>query len=215
MPSLPAPLPDDPLPLVVQWLADAHRDTGQRNPDAMALATSDSDGRPAVRMVLLKSVSAEHGYGVFYTNRQSRKGREIDANPRAAGVLYWEALGRQLRLEGRIVSSPDPESDAYYATRPVGSQVNAWVSRQSTPLSAFTELQRRVENKTRELASLGRIPRPPFWGGYRLWFDAVEFWVEGRDRFHERARYERTLPTVELDATPVVAGAWRHELLQP
>ncbi|HEY5565692.1 MAG TPA: pyridoxamine 5'-phosphate oxidase [Gammaproteobacteria bacterium] len=215
MPSLPAPLPDDPLPLMVLWLADAHRDAAQRNPGAMALATSDRDGRPAVRMVLLKSVSAEHGYGVFYTNRKSRKGRDIDANPRAAGALYWEPLGRQLRLEGRVVASPDAESDAYYATRPVGSQVNAWVSRQSAPLSTFVELERRAEHKKRELMSLGGLPRPPFWGGYRLWFDAIEFWVEGPDRFHERARYERTLSGAEREPTAIVAGAWRHELLEP
>jgi pyridoxamine 5'-phosphate oxidase len=215
MRSLPDPPPEDPLPLVVQWLADATRDAGQRNPGAMALATADGDGRPAVRMVLLKSVSAEHGYGVFYTNGRSRKGRELDANPRAAGALYWEPLGRQLRLEGRVVRSPDPESDAYYASRPVGSQVNAWVSRQSAPLTTFAELQRRIDEKKRELASLGRIPRPPFWSGYRLWFDSIEFWVEGPDRFHERVRYERALSGPELEPTAPVAGAWRHELLQP
>jgi pyridoxamine 5'-phosphate oxidase len=215
MQSLPDPLPDDPLPLVALWLADAARDDAQRNSTAMALATADRNGRPAVRMVLLKSVSAELGCGVFYTNRASRKGRELDANPRAAGTLYWERLGRQLRVEGRVSSSPDAESDAYYATRPVGSQINAWVSRQSAPVATYAELQRRCERKTRELRGVERIPRPPFWGGYRLWFEAVEFWVEGRDRFHERVRYERPLPSGELGPAPRAAGAWRHELLEP
>lgn len=209
---LPAPLPDDPLPLVQVWLEEAARASMQRNFGAMALATADASGRPAVRMVLLKHVSVEHGYGVFYTHRRSRKGRELDANPRAAGVLYWERLGRQLRLEGRTAVSPDAESDAYFASRPFGSRINAWVSAQSEPIEAFEALTRRAEEKTRSLAGSDDVPRPAFWGGYRLWLEAVELWVEGSNRFHERVRYERTLPADLRLASPV---PWRRTLLQP
>ena len=210
---LPTPLPDDPLPLVQAWLDDAARDGTQHNPGAMALATADASARPAVRMVLLKSVCVELGFAVFYTNRRSRKGRELEANPRAAGALYWERLGRQLRLEGRAAVSPDAESDAYFATRPLGSQINAWASAQSEPLAAFAELERRADVKMRELAGAKHVQRPPFWGGYRLWLDAVEFWVAGRDRFHERVRYERPLAG-ELPVAPS-SERWRRTLLQP
>lgn len=209
---LPTPLPDDPLPLVRAWLGDAARDGGQRNHGAMAIATADASGRPSVRMVLLKAISVEHGYAVFYTHRRSRKGRELDANPRAAGVLYWERLGRQLRLEGRTAVSPDAESDAYFDTRPLGSRINAWVSAQSEPLDTLAELHRRAQAKTLEHAASKRLPRPPFWGGYRLWLDAIELWVEGEDRFHERVRYERELGEDPAASAP---GAWRRMLLQP
>jgi pyridoxamine 5'-phosphate oxidase len=212
--GFPTPAPDDPLPLARDWLEAAAR-SSQRNPSAMALATAAPEHGPSVRMVLLKSLSVSRGYGVFYTHRNSRKGRELAANPRAAGVLYWEPLGRQLRLEGRIVRSPDAESDAYFASRPIGSQINAWVSAQSEPIAAFTDLDQRIEAKTREMKGTMSLPRPPHWGGYRLWFDAVEFWVEGRDRFHERVRYERALDMPNDDESELRAGNWNHRLLQP
>lgn len=214
MGRLPDPIPDDPLPLARQWLDEAAR-SGQRNPAAMALATAATNRRPSVRIVLLKSLSVDRGYGVFYSHRESRKGREIADNPWAAGVLYWEPLGRQLRFEGRVGHSPDPESDAYFATRPAGSQINAWVSAQSQPIASFAELERRIERKTRELPSSGGLPRPPYWGGYRLWLDAVEFWVEGPDRFHERVRYERRLDLGNHAESQFLAGTWNHRLLQP
>ena len=214
MPRLPDPPHDEPLGLVLQWLDDGARDAGQRNPAAMALATADADGRPSVRLVLLKSVSTEGGYGVFYTNRQSRKGLELGVNPRAAGALYWERLGRQLRLEGPVAPSPDDESDAYYATRPHGSRINAWVSAQSRPIDAHAELRERAETKARELATATQIPRPPFWGGYRLWFEVVEFWMEGADRLHERLCYRRALTALD-HGRGFAAGPWRSQLLQP
>lgn len=215
MRRLPDPLPDDPLPLAGLWLADAGRNGAQRNPDAMALATADRRGAPSVRMVLLKSLSQGSGYAVFYTSRESRKGAELDANPRAAGVLYWEKLGRQLRLEGRVTRSPDAESDAYFATRPIESRVSAWASAQSQPLAEFAMLEQRAAEKSRELVAAAPIPRPPYWGGYRLWLDAIEFWIEGVHRLHERVRYERELAPAAGPDTGLRAGAWRHALLQP
>jgi len=217
MANLPEPLPDDPLPLVRQWLADAEALAAARNPSAMALATSDGRGRPSVRMVLLRGLSAEDGYGVFYTHRHSRKGRELAAEPRAAGALYWEPLGRQLRLEGPVVPSPEAESDAYFATRPLGSQVNAWISAQSAPLESLEELRARADRKKRDLAASAPLARPHAWGGYRLWFDGIEFWVEGADRCHERVRYERTLTSAGAGASAAafIGGPWRRERLQP
>jgi pyridoxamine 5'-phosphate oxidase len=166
-------------------------------------------------MVLLKALSVSCGYGVFYTHKNSRKGRELASNPRAAGVLYWEPLGRQLRLEGCIVQSPDSESDTYFQTRPIGSQINAWVSEQSEPIAAFADLEQRIAAQTRDLKIAMKLPRPPHWGGYRLWFDAVEFWIEGRDRFHERVRYERHVEMPNVGESELRTGSWSHRLLQP
>jgi pyridoxamine 5'-phosphate oxidase len=173
--------------------------SGRRNANAMALATNDSAGRPSVRMVLLKEL-APAGYAVFYTNYGSRKAGELAQTSRAAAVLYWEQIGKQVRFEGPVVRSPAAESDAYFMSRHWRSQVNAWSSEQSRPLSDPMELERRA---ARKLAELGLptsgadpkrpLPRPEFWGGYRLWFDSVELWAEGADRFHERLLYSRLL----------------------
>jgi pyridoxamine 5'-phosphate oxidase len=217
--ALPPSLPEDPLPLALGWLADAAELT-RRNTNAMALATRDERGRPSVRMVLLKELAPE-GYAVFYTNYGSRKAAEL-ATGRAAAVLYWDELGRQLRFEGVVVRSPAEESDAYFATRPWRSQVNAWSSRQSQPLPDPAELTRRAAAKSAELGMAGdaheppagrRLPRPEFWGGYRLWLDALELWVEGADRFHERWRYARAL-AAGADAA-FRTGPWSRQRLQP
>jgi pyridoxamine 5'-phosphate oxidase len=215
--SLLAEAPADPLPLAAAWLRMA--DDGRRNPHAMALATSDADARPSVRMVLLKELSVPEGYAVFYTNYGSRKAIELCSTHRAAGVLYWEGLGRQLRFEGPIVRSPAAESDAYFATRPWRSQVNAWSSEQSQPLDDLGELIARSAERARELGvdpdrgPSRPVPRPDSWGGFRLWLDAVEFWIEGVDRFHERVRYTRQLEPI--DAYAFRSGPWTHQRLQP
>jgi pyridoxamine-phosphate oxidase len=216
---LPVSPPADPLPLARAWLAEAAGLT-RRNTNAMALATRDAQGRPSVRMVLLKGLDPQ-GYGVFYTNYGSRKASEL-ATGRAAAVLYWDEIGRQLRFEGAVVRSPLPESDAYFATRPWRSQLNAWSSRQSQPIADPAELERRAAALAAELGvhapgdepAPGRgLPRPEFWGGYRLWFDALEFWVEGTDRFHERLRYRRELG--ETRGASFDAGSWSWDRLQP
>lgn len=218
MPPLLTSPPDDPVPTAAEWLAAAEA-LGRRNANAVALATTDAAGRPSVRMVLLKEL-APAGYGVFYTNYGSRKATELAATHRAAGVLYWHELGRQIRFEGVVVRSPAAESDAYFATRPWRSQLNAWSSEQSRPLADPAELERRaakiVAERAADAASGDRakpLPRPDFWGGYRLWFDAVELWIEGEDRFHERLRYERRLDA--RDEHSFTAGRWRRQRLQP
>jgi pyridoxamine 5'-phosphate oxidase len=216
MSRLPSPPPDDPVPTAQRWL-EAATAAGRRNPNAMALATT-SGGRPSVRMVLLKSIDAR-GYVVFYTNYGSRKAAELDAAGRAAAVLYWEELGYQVRFEGAVVRSPAAESDSYFASRPWRSQLNAWASAQSQPIDDFALLEARAAERARELGfdpaaePAGGLPRPAFWGGYRLWLDAVELWAEGADRFHERLRYTRTL--TRSAAADFSADAWTAQRLQP
>ena len=160
-----------------------------RNPNAMALATAGSDGRPTIRTVLLKGID-ERG-AVFFTNRNSRKGRALEANNRAALVMYWDALDRQVNLEGRVTPVADEESDAYFATRPVASQVAAWASRQSEPAGTRAELEGAALEAARRYRG-GPVPRPPHWGGYRISLDRLEFWQGRRDRMHDRLRFKLT-----------------------
>lgn len=211
MASLLIPPPEDPVRAAADWLGEAEA-VGRRNANAMALASVDARGRPAARMVLLKELAPE-GYAVFYTNYASRKGSELLATGRAAGVLYWHELGRQVRFEGPVVRSPDAESDAYFATRPFASQVNAWSSEQSRPLMDPATLEERAAKIIGSQGAGGSLPRPSFWGGFRLWLEAVELWVEGRDRFHARVRYERKLEP--KDRFSFEAGRWTWQRLQP
>lgn len=219
---LPVELPNDPMPFVDAWLAWANADSGLRNPNAMALATADPGALPSVRMVLLKSVDPQ-GFGVFYTHYGSAKSRDANANPHGAGVLYWDALGRQLRLEGPLVKSPRAESDRYFASRPTLSQINAIVSQQSQPVADREMLERQSATLAADhdiaLTDMsvanepGNLPRPANWGGYRLWFNAVELWTEGKGRFHDRLRFEREL---NLSGNEVRrAGPWQATRLQP
>jgi pyridoxamine 5'-phosphate oxidase len=210
---LPVP-PDDPLPTAIRWLDEAEA-LGRRNANAIALATTDRTGRPSVRMVLAKDL-VPAGYLVFYTNYGSRKAAELETTGRAAAVLYWHERGRQIRFEGVVVRSPAAESDAYFATRPRQSQLSAWSSEQSRPLSDPAELERRAARIVAERggsSSQQPLPRPEFWGGYRLWIDALELWVEGAHRFHERVRYERRLEPTNPHS--FVADSWRWQRLQP
>ena len=194
-----------------QWLGEAEA-LGRRNANAMALATVDAAGRPSARMVLLKEL-APLGYAVFYTNYGSRKSAELLATSRAAGVLYWHELGRQVRFEGPVVRSPEAESDAYFATRPLASQINAWSSEQSRPLPDPAALEERAAKVASTKPAARGLARPDFWGGFRLWLESVELWVEGRDRFHERVRYER--PLEARDANTFETGRWTWQRLQP
>ncbi len=202
METLPRPAPDDPLPLAARWLADA-RACVPKNPWAMALASSGPGGRPAVRYVLLKALATDAAYLVFFTNYGSRKAPELEANG-GAGALYWPAAGRQLRFEGTIERSPAAESDTYFASRARLSQLNAWASAQSQPIGAPEEMAARLDELAARFPEGGPVPRPDGWGGYRLHIEAVEFWAEGADRFHERLRYERRAD-----------GHWQPAWLQP
>lgn len=220
---LPEPLPADPLGWVSDWLRHAWAKRTQPNPNAMVLATVDASGRPSARVVLCKDVVASPGYLSFYTNYASRKGRELEANPRAAIVMHWDALHRQVRIEGHVVRAPEAESDAYFASRPWQRRIGAWASAQSEPVNSHEDLVASVAATAQRFGAPVPgpedgpdpgvvIPRPPHWGGFHLWADAVELWVEGESRIHDRVRYERVLSG---NAAPFFATPWQHTLLQP
>jgi pyridoxamine 5'-phosphate oxidase len=177
----------DPLEVFASWY-DAALRTGAPFPDAMALATATLDGRPSVRTVLYKGVRA--GGIEFFTNYESRKGRELDENPRAAVVFHWPALGRQVRMEGGVERLSRDESARYFASRPRDSQLSACVSPQSRPITSRAELERHVAELE---ASLGTqlVTCPEFWGGYRLRPDLIEFWVNRSGRLHDRSEYRK------------------------
>lgn len=226
VPRLPKELPSDPLQWVKDWLDEAFAKKTQRNPHSMTCVTVDSESRPTARMVLCKDIVPEPGYVVFYTNYKSDKSRHIANNPHVALVFHWDALGRQVRLEGQAVRSPDAESDEYFASRDWVSQIGAWGSDQSALLESRSALIAQVRDRSmqlgvnavknlRSIAAADRnvIPRPSHWGGYRVWVRRVELWIEGRDRIHDRARWERTLePEGETSFT---TGEWSSTRLQP
>jgi pyridoxamine 5'-phosphate oxidase len=155
---------------------------------AATLATADLEGRPSARIVLVKQVD-DQGFS-FFTNRDSRKGRELAQNPWAALCFFWPSIVRQVRIEGRVAAVGDEESDVYFATRPRGSQVGAWASRQSYPIPSRAALEERVRH-VEERFGEGAIPRPPFWGGYRLRAQRIEFWRGRESRLHDRQLFER------------------------
>jgi len=174
----------DPLAVFHKWFEDA-RAAGVEVPEAMTVATADADGRPSARMLLLKSAD-ERGF-TFFTGYESRKGRELAANPRAALVFYWRPLGRQVRVEGTVRRLSEEESDAYWATRPPRSRAAAAASRQSEPIDGRAELETEFER----LLPGDEVPRPGRWGGYLLEPDAIELWQHRDDRLHERLRFTR------------------------
>jgi pyridoxamine 5'-phosphate oxidase len=222
--TLPEPLPSNPLEIAAAWLAQAQREAAQPNPDAMVLATVDNRGQPSARVVLCKKIAVQQGCLLFYTNYRSRKGSELAANPRAAAVLHWDHLHRQVRAEGQVEMLSDAENDAYFRTRAWQKQVGAWASQQSQSVESREALAAAVAREARRFgipyAGPGSaepdeisvtVPRPPNWGGYRLYVDALELWVEGEYRIHDRARWTRAL--VEGRSDP--AAAWTATRLQP
>ncbi len=171
----------DPITLFHAWLADSLR-TEMNDAEAMSLATVSADGRPSVRMVLLKGVDAQ-GF-CFYTNMESRKGRELATNPYAALCFHWKSLLRQVRVEGKVERVTDEMSDAYFNSRHPVSRLGAWASRQSQPLESRAVLETRMKEYAEKFGDT--IPRPPYWGGYRVVPDRIEFWQQGDNRLHDR-----------------------------
>lgn len=223
--TLPEKLPADPMEVANAWLEDAIARSVRRNPNAMTLATVGENGQPSARIVLCKAFVPDPGYLVFYTNYHSRKGRELTDNPQAVALFHWDGLGRQVRIEGTTVRSPDDESNAYFATRDRGSQIGAWGSDQSRPVASREMLVAQIRERTAELGvageterhahdeALSKIHRPAHWGGFRLWASTIELWLEGTDRIHDRAQWRRKLSRVDeytFSVTP-----WSGTRLQP
>ena len=191
-------LDHDPLTQFETWF-EAARDAGADVPEAMAVATASRAAAPSVRMVLLRGAD-ERGL-VFNTNYESRKGRELDENPRAALLFYWHELGRQVRVEGHVARVEADETDAYFALRPRASRLSAWASRQSEVISSRDALEQAFADASDRYGA--DVPRPPFWGGYRVAPETWEFWQHRDDRLHDRFRYRRD------------GGAWLIERLAP
>jgi pyridoxamine 5'-phosphate oxidase len=189
----------DPIARFHRWFADARRARFQL-PEAMALATADAKGRPAVRLVLLKHADRD-GF-VFYTNADSRKGRDLDANPHAALAFHWDRLGRQVRIEGRVETVSVAEADAYWATRPRASQLAALASEQSAPIASRAELMARWRRLQRTYRGAD-VPRPRRWTGYRVVPRSIEFWTHRNHRLHDRELFTRT------------PRGWKQTRLQP
>jgi pyridoxamine 5'-phosphate oxidase len=191
-------LDPDPMVALAAWLGDAEAVSAR--PDAMTLATATASGVPSARVVLLRGLH-EHGL-TFFTNRMSRKGRELEENPRAALVLHWPELGRQVRVEGTVERVADAESQAYWRTRPLASRIAAWASPQSRSLADRAQLDALYAAAAARFDD-GDVPLPDFWGGYRVVPKTVEFWEHRDDRLHDRIRYERS------------EAGWRRERLAP
>jgi pyridoxamine 5'-phosphate oxidase len=198
-------LDPDPIEQFRRWLDDAES-RGVEAPDAMVVASATPDGRPSVRAVLLRGLD-ERGFA-FYTSFESRKGRELDANPHAAILFHWPEVQRQVRATGGVERVSQPESEAYWNNRPRASRISAWASAQSEPIASREELEARAADAEVRFRgsgdSEGDVPLPPFWGGYRLVPDELELWQHREDRLHDRLRYTRT-----------VGGGWVIDRLQP
>jgi pyridoxamine 5'-phosphate oxidase len=192
---------NDPIELFRVWMEEAKK-TEPNDPNALALATSDKDNTPSVRMVLLKNFSKD-GF-TFYTNLNSQKGNELKSNPKAAMCFHWKSLLRQIRITGQIKKVSDKVADEYYNTRGYESRIGAWASKQSTILKNRDELLKSIEAFKQKYNDQSKVPRPDHWSGWNLIPSSIEFWLDGDNRIHERLKYDRE-----------ETGSWIKSLLNP
>jgi len=192
---------NDPIELFRVWMEEAKK-TEPNDPNALALATSDKDNTPSVRMVLLKDFSKD-GF-TFYTNLNSQKGNELKSNPKAAMCFHWKSLLRQIRITGQIKKVSDKVADEYYNTRGYESRIGAWASKQSTILKNRDELLKSIEAFKQKYNDKSKVPRPDHWSGWNLIPSSIEFWLDGDSRIHERLKYDRE-----------ETGSWVKSLLNP
>ena len=222
--TLPQTLPDNPMHLAKSWFDDACSKNNQPNPNAMTLVTVSKSNHPSARIVLCKSFIADPGYVVFFTNYQSRKSSEITHNSNVSLVFHWDHLGRQIRIEGKAILSSSEESDTYFKTRNLGSQLSAWGSDQSRPIESREKLIEQMKQREDELALNNEInakemvnpfklTRPPHWGGIQIWASKIELWMDGEDRVHDRATWSREL--LLTDGNTFTTGKWLGTRLQP
>lgn len=197
----------DPMSLLLAWYADAKKSGRYEDFNATTLATATADGRPSARIVLCKALEPDPPALVFYTNYQSRKGRELESNPRAAAVFYWPHAQRQARVEGSVARVSPAESDAYFRTRPLLSRIGAAASRQSEPIRSRADLVAAAMDSAATAALAGGIARPEHWGGYRLFIDSVELWTAGPGRLHDRILWRRGCADGD--------GSWARHRLSP
>ena len=192
---------ENPIDLFGEWFAEAKK-TEINDPNAFALATANKNGIPSVRMVLLKDYS-KNGF-VFYTNLDSKKSSDVKSNPNASICFHWKSLLRQIRVTGQISKVSDKEADDYYNTRDYGSKIGAWASKQSSILKSRDELYKTIENYKKKYLDEKNVPRPNYWSGWNLNPYQVEFWLDGKNRIHQRLRY-----------TKKENGNWNKSLLSP
>tara|TARA_B100001121_G_scaffold297525_1_gene304067 strand:- start:27 stop:701 length:675 start_codon:yes stop_codon:yes gene_type:complete len=215
---LPEILPDDPMHQAKRWFDRTNSEKWQPNPNAMTLSTVDKYNAPSSRIVLCKYFVADPGYIVFFTNYNSRKGKELRDNSEVSIVFHWDNIGRQIRIKGKAIYSPSSESDKYFASRNRGSQISAWGSNQSQTIQSRNDLIKQMNDKLNEYDNPGiqnekEIPRPPHWGGIRVWAHEIELWMDGENRVHDRAQWTRKLKINKDDSFSV--SKWIGTRLQP
>ncbi len=217
------PTSAEPLQVALAWQSAARAAATQPNTNAMVLATVDARGYPTARVVLAKEIVPVPGYITFFTNYNSAKGQALDALPRAAVVMHWDHLHRQVRIEGPVIKSHSAVSDVYFATRHWLSRLGAWASQQSQRIDSRASLQKTLDDSAHRFGLTAPVatqttdpdlvvPRPPHWGGYHLWAESVELWIEGAARIHDRLLYTRTLSRTADGYSPT---AWSVTRLQP
>ena len=211
----------NPMEVLKNWIKEVSDDKKQHNPNCFSIATTDQEGASNVRMVLCKEINITDGYIVFYTNYNSNKASELDFQSECSGVFHWDNYGYQVRFKGYAIKSPKNESDDYFYSRSLGSQVSAWASDQSKCISDREELNKQFDavlkkfsiEKNQISANDKKLPRPPFWGGYRIWIHQLEIWLNQHDRFHDRILFQRNL-SFKNDQY-ITTQDWRKKRLQP